>query len=77
LPIKVNRISHPFPCYRRDRMVNSTSFRRALSSGGAPAASSNGKTAMAERGKPLADWLAGMLLDRRARVAAGAGVKPD
>jgi integrase len=36
-----------------------------------------GKTAMAERGIPLADWLVQMLLDRRQRVAADAGVKPE
>lgn len=36
-----------------------------------------GKTAMAERGIPLADWLVDMLLDRRVRVAAEVGVEPE
>ena len=33
-----------------------------------------GKTAMAERSVPLADWLVDMLRDRRARVASQAGI---
>jgi integrase len=37
----------------------------------------DGKTAMAERGIPLADWLVDMLLDRRARVAAERDVHPE
>lgn len=37
----------------------------------------DGKTAMAERGIPLADWLVAMVLDRRRRVAAEQGVKPE
>jgi integrase len=36
-----------------------------------------GKSENAERGIPLAAWLADMLKDRRARVAARAGVAPE
>lgn len=37
----------------------------------------DGKTEMADRAVPLADWLVAMLRDRRARVAARAGVTPE
>lgn len=36
-----------------------------------------GKTELAKRGVPLADWLVDMLLDRRARVATKRGVEPE
>ncbi|UQS26865.1 tyrosine-type recombinase/integrase [Amycolatopsis thermalba] len=36
-----------------------------------------GKSANALRGVPLADWLVDMLLDRRARVAARQGIRPE